>query len=309
MSTQTPSATDAVTLPGDDFTIIKGIGDETRSRLHDAGILTFDQLGETTHDDLFAIVKGTIPCLTLKSLTEQDWPGQARKQGRHPEATEDKAETIAQGNNQHYERFSLVLLLEQDNTVRRTQIKHLPGKADDFWAGWDGDKIINFVTEHTHLRLAETEPASEPVSPALKSQALPTLNITQVTIRESGGTILGKIIPVTLEWEMHVEWSLTSAKEDMLEGNWAVQANLESIGPGPELSLPIGGPAKVPLSDYVQKDQAAGAFSYALDIHVAPSTVAASTYELAVAIIRELPGGRPGRLADFHQGGILYLYG
>jgi hypothetical protein len=309
MTTQTPSATDAVTLPSDDFTIINGIGPAATSRLHDAGIVTFDQLGETTPDEIFAIVKGTIPGLTLERLTEQDWSGQAREQGRQAEETEDQAEAMAVGNHQHYERFSLVLLLEQDNTVRYTQVKHLPDQASESWAGWDGDKVVNFVTERTQLRLAEAEPASEPAPPVPKSQALPVLRITEVTIRESGGATQGNIMPVTQGWEMHVEWSLISAEEKDLKGNWVVQAHLESIGPGPELSLPVDGPAKHPLSDYVHKDEAAGAFDYALDLVVAPNDVAVGTYEVVVTITWEKADGQPGKLADFYQGDILYIYG
>lgn len=305
MTTQTPSEMDTGKPSGDDFTLIDGIGGPTADRLHDAGILTFAQLGKKTHEELFAIVKG-IPGLNLKRLTEQDWPGQAREQGSQQEATDNNTETQAHKNDQHYERFNLVLLLEQDNTVRRTEIKHLPEKAEDSWAGWNGDAVINFVTKHANLHLAKAEPA--PAS-APKSQALPTLKITQVILCDPGGTTLGNVIPVTQGWEMHIEWSLTSAQEDILGGNWVVQALLESIGPGPELLLPIGGPAKVPLRDYVQKDQATGTFDYAFDIHITPGTVAMSMYDLAVAITRDTSGDQLGSLADIHQGRGLYLYG
>ena len=43
--------------------------------------------------------------------------------------------------------------------------------------------------------------------------------------------------PVNAVAAINVNWSLKGANAHMVAGTWHVHANLESIGPGPELSL------------------------------------------------------------------------
>ena len=91
--------------------------------------------------------------------------------------------------------------------------------------------------------------------------------------------------------------------------NWVIQVPLESIGPGPELLLPLDGPAKLALQDYDQTVEVPNTFYYALDLVFEPNTAGVSTYELVVAITWERANGEPGKLVDFYQGDILYIYG
>jgi predicted flap endonuclease-1-like 5' DNA nuclease len=57
------------------LTLIKGIGPEIKTRLHNAGILTFAQLSASSPEKIAAVVAG----LSAKRIAKENWIGQARK--------------------------------------------------------------------------------------------------------------------------------------------------------------------------------------------------------------------------------------
>ncbi len=143
---------------GDDFRKIMGIGAKYERRLHDAGILTYQDLAERSPQQI-ADVAGVSAAL----VASQDWIGQARRlAGPLPSPPSSEP-------SQHYESFHIELLLGVDNSVRRTKVHHHQSDTDFTWPGWDEDHLLALLREHIPLA-AYTQPA-EAVHP--QSSAAP----------------------------------------------------------------------------------------------------------------------------------------
>jgi hypothetical protein len=82
-----------------------------------------------------------------------------------------EAERTATPNRQHYATFTVELLLDEDNEVRRTRVAYIQGGNEDAWAGWEERRIVRFITQHAAPRLPVAETAQ--VSPAAARAAAP----------------------------------------------------------------------------------------------------------------------------------------
>ncbi len=153
--TNVPSIPKAV--EADPFTAIHGIGAGIENRLHSAGILTYRQLAELEPEEI-ASALGNLVGMTPKRVIDQDWKGQAQKLSL--ESSQDQ--TPAQDETrQHYEMFSVELLLDELNQVRRTKIIHSQSKAEVSWAGWNVQRLLDTIIKYAELRqvpIANTEP-------------------------------------------------------------------------------------------------------------------------------------------------------
>jgi hypothetical protein len=137
----------------DDFQKITGIGSTFAPRLWNAGILTYDDLARLSPEEIAAVAG-----ISAERIASQDWIGQARElAGPAPEASDSR---------QHYATFHVEFLLESDNRVRRTKVHHHQTDAREAWAGWDEERLLNFLRARIPLPAAETPaaaPAPEPV--------------------------------------------------------------------------------------------------------------------------------------------------
>lgn len=142
----------------DDLTAIGGIGPATALKLQDAGIHTYAQLAAMTPAKLAPLVEG-VPGLSSQRIIELDWVGQANSLSK----TQTHQEPTNAGNGQHYARFDVEFLLEEDNQVRRTKIKHRPDGKEIEWSGWREKKLLKFfATEMGMPKIQESPP--EPVT-------------------------------------------------------------------------------------------------------------------------------------------------
>jgi hypothetical protein len=131
----------AVTLgEADDLKRIRGINHGVEERLHRAGILTYAQLAATSLDDLSLVLKNMVG-FSAKRLDSLDWIGQARQLALAKEQ-----------ESQRYAGFTLELLLDRDNDVRRTKIKHVQTQKKESWAGWDGERMLAFISANSPIR-------------------------------------------------------------------------------------------------------------------------------------------------------------
>ncbi len=138
----------------DDFKVIRGIGPVVESRLHSAGILTLAQLAAMLPADVAALVAG----LSANRIAKQNWIGQARKlASKRTPAKLRKAAAALQGR-QHYATFTLELLLDEGNNVRRTRVVHVQDGDEDAWANWEDARLIDFVVKHAALQPQPTKP-------------------------------------------------------------------------------------------------------------------------------------------------------
>jgi len=139
---------------GDDFTLIKGIGPAIKARLHDTGILAFAQLGASSPEKIAAVVAS----LSAKRIARENWIGQARKLASRQKPAKRRIKRAVLRGRQHYGTFTVELLLNEDNEVRRTRVTHIQSGAEDTWARWDDARLASFIVERAALRLPLTEP-------------------------------------------------------------------------------------------------------------------------------------------------------
>jgi hypothetical protein len=288
--------------PPDDFAKdIKGIGETTDARLHDAGILTFAQLAAATHDALFELVRD-MRGMSLERVVEWDWPGQAHRPALESDAAETQSQASVSGNRQRYASFHVELLLDEENNVRRTKVRHIETKKDPTsWTGWDGQRLLDFIQDAA-LHSASAETAAEP-----EQVIIPKLEITEAEIHTADGVVSSDIVASDQAWSMQLEWMLSDATAEILTGYWLVRTLLESIGPGEDYSLPSTGPGKVFLSDFTEFNQDNQQYRYRHRFDVAAGEVAAGAYEFPVVVTWEKQDSTPGRLASFLKG-MLQVY-
>jgi hypothetical protein len=146
---------------GDDFRKIDGIGPVLERRLWDAGILTYNDLGQRTPEEIAAALPSTAG-ISAERIASQNWTGQAR------ELAEDPPE--ASVPRQHYAAFHVEFLLESDNTVRGTRVHHHQTDVREGWAGWDEEKLLTFLRDRIPLPAATTPAVATPAdAPAPES--------------------------------------------------------------------------------------------------------------------------------------------
>ncbi len=145
---------DSASPRGDDLTLIKGIGPAIKARLHDSGILTFAQLGASSPEKIAAVVTS----LSAKRIARENWIGQARKLASKQKPAKRRMKRAVLRGRQHYGTFTVELLLNEDNDVRCTRVKHIQSGAEDTWAGWDDAQLAGFFVERAALRLPLMEP-------------------------------------------------------------------------------------------------------------------------------------------------------
>ena len=147
---------------GDDFQQIQGIGAAIDRRLHDAGILTYRDLAALTPEQIAASL-AEVAGLSPTRIPSQDWVGQA---GR---LAGPAAPPLPSEPDQRYASFHVELLLDVDDSVRRTKVHHHQSGTDEAWAGWDEGRLLALLREHIPI-MAPRQPAE---AAELRSSAAP----------------------------------------------------------------------------------------------------------------------------------------
>lgn len=155
----------------DDFKRIRGIGPAIESRLHAAGIRTFTRLAALSADEVAALIPG----LSAERITQQGWTRQARKLAPKQAPAKPRKEATALVGRQHYATFTLELLLDESDEARRTRVVHIQSGDTDTWAGWEAERLIDFLARHTaaRSRLAKPVPLAVAPKPILQAPAPP----------------------------------------------------------------------------------------------------------------------------------------
>jgi hypothetical protein len=192
--------------PADDFKLIHGIGPGLDTRLHAAGIRTYAQMGEMSAEKIVSAL-GNVIGLTPQRIIDQDWTGQARRlapltqpAAQNPDATDLR---------QHYATFTLELLLDDRNGVRRTRAVFIQAEKEDAWAGWDEKRLAAFITQQAGLQTpapeednpsANTEIPKKPQPPKISGN--PRLKPARIS---GHGHILGKDEPFEITLPIDLE--------------------------------------------------------------------------------------------------------
>jgi hypothetical protein len=185
---------------GDDFQKIAGIGQAIERRLHDAGILTYQDLAVRTPEQIAARLTD-VAGLSSARIASQDWAGQA---GR---LVGPSVSPLPSEPDQTYASFHIELLLDVDGSVRRTKVHYYQSEKDEAWPGWDEGRLIALLSDHIPL-LAPRQPAEAPQqsaeapqqsaeAPGPPSSATPTTD-QQETAAASGSEMETAKLPVSL---------------------------------------------------------------------------------------------------------------
>ena len=143
-------------------------------------------------------------------------------------------------------------------------------------------------------------------------------SISAPTVREVGGPITQMVIRKDQDWQIDVNWEVhgtlitpPSSSSFPFSGEWIVRAFLESIGPGTEYELPLGGAgARISVATFTEPvpNPVPNERDYTTTISVAANTVEPGVYKMAVAVTHETSPGHPGPIAGFFEGGMLQIY-
>jgi hypothetical protein len=177
--------------PGDDFRKIAGIGPALERRLHDAGILTYQDLAGHTPEEIAAAL-ADVAGVSPERIIRQEWIGQARQLAGPPPLPE------ASEPSQHYASFHVELLLAPDLGVRRTKVHDYQTDTDDTWPGWDEHRLLTPLRDRIPIAgprqpiesadLQPATPSTNPPPPAPPPTTLPPsfLRIEELTPIRNG---------------------------------------------------------------------------------------------------------------------------
>jgi hypothetical protein len=206
---------------------VDGIGPAVEKRLHSAGILTFAQLASLKPEKLAKLLNGMVG-YSPKRIKDEDWSGQARI------LAEKAGQTLvdeAQGptnNSLHYASYTVELLLDRENQVRRTRAMHVQSSQEATWAGWDAGRLHDFLVDSGQLQTTSSQesltvdeaPVSKPapsptadLEPSRPALALKgATKIIDTRLVNQSGQSLGAIIPGDQPFEVQLLLDLSQVE-------------------------------------------------------------------------------------------------
>jgi len=216
----------------DDFKLINGIKQGIQHRLQTADILIYAQLASLTPEDILSKL-GKVNTYSIKRIEEEDWIGQARElHSKKAQLKPRREETTEPTIRQHYENFTIEFLLDGKNVARRTRVAHVQSGDADTWAGWEAERVLDFITRHAGVRRRITRPTAPlPLKPKLMPSSISTEQSSKVT------TETASLVPVKITEENSE--SLPSFAVARSTPQVPTLANIQSTGIAP---LPLPSP-------------------------------------------------------------------
>jgi hypothetical protein len=230
-------ATEISPTQSDDFKLIHGIGPGIEKRLHVAGILTYAQLAVMTPEQVVSSL-GNVIGLTAKRITDQDWI----EQSRQLVATAAPDEMSDRESRQHYATFTVELLLDDENHVRRTRAVYIQADKEQIWAGWDEARLIAFLTQQGELNFSQIEtlpPETDELFPMVAPPILHgslRLDKTYVTSLQTGhpGRVLARNQPFEVNLAVDLGELVIPAEANV---GYAAQVFAKALGVGSQLKI------------------------------------------------------------------------
>ena len=132
----------------DEFRLIAGISQAIETRLHSAGILTYEQLA-VAQPELLAEILRPLSGATARRIVQQGWNQSALKLAKRlrpkgPALEPFRPELTNEG-------FVVDLFLDEHRQVQSTQILHVKSDIGESWAGWDTVKLLDFFHQNSQL--------------------------------------------------------------------------------------------------------------------------------------------------------------
>lgn len=159
----------------DDLKLIHGIGKAIETHIHAAGIHTYSQLAVLTPEELAGLILN-VAGVTPEKIASMDWIGQAGRLASQKENFKRAAISSATEERQHYSTFTVELLLDRGNKIRRTRVVHVQTGNESAWAGWIPSQLENLIINQialsprmngiAHSQKAETAQTGKDILPA-----------------------------------------------------------------------------------------------------------------------------------------------
>lgn len=140
----------------DDFTLIRGISQKTATRLHEAGILTYEKLAAMSPEEIVSRI-GLGSGITAETISKKDWIGQAAKLTEAVQAKEEPAEAKSSTSNLHAMNYVVELFLEKSNEVSRTKMRHVQSGEEEEWPGWNELRLKDYFLRRSELNLPKSQ--------------------------------------------------------------------------------------------------------------------------------------------------------
>ena len=178
----------------DDLKLIRGIGPGIESRLNDAGIFTYAQLADCTPAYLAELFSG-LTGMSVHRIQEKDFIGQARRKASETKPVNTDMDPNVSEIRQHYATFVITLLLDENNSVRQTRVKYVQNQKELPWAGWNIDRLVDFMRDNAGFVITQTQKPKTPAMTDLSGKqetALPenkqrgTLHVREMNIWPKG---------------------------------------------------------------------------------------------------------------------------
>jgi hypothetical protein len=302
MAKEKPQPVEKATEYTDDLKVIHGIGPGIENRFYKAGIRNYDQLAGLSPEEVVSTL-GTMIGMTKERVINQDWVGQARSLAADrnqvvSEPVESYSNSIAR---KHYATFTLELLLDEENRVRRTRATHFQSSAEETWTGWEQVRLVNFFIDKAALKLPvpESTPvevptgALEPV-PALV-QLAGELKLVEFVASTDGENKVQHVIPSSQPFEVTIMLDLseiTSPSDDPLSYHLVLNSHN--------------------LKNRARKTMRELDGSFPLDgrgiIHLEKLTLAEGTYRLEAFVTIGTPINTTQKINTFLEGNLLRVY-
>jgi hypothetical protein len=114
--------------------------------------------------------------VTADRIARLEWVKQARKLASEKAKT-GKTKKVALANRQHYENFTVEVLIGASKEIRRVRVVHVQSGDIDTWAGWEAQRLIDFLARHIGepIRAAGSDrlPLVKPITDSTAAIATP----------------------------------------------------------------------------------------------------------------------------------------
>jgi len=274
----------------DNLKLIRGIGPAIEEQLHKAGICTFAQLAVMSPDSIAQLLTG-VGGASARRIAKQEWIRQASEKTREADRSEQSQVNATQLGRQHYATFTVELLIDKDNSVRRTRMVHVQNGQEQVRADWDEARLLDLMIGGATLRIKRKTLSQEALADrATLSNASRKSRPSVISAPSPNGASLSagttRLPAKTLSMPNQVA-ALPSARGAEWPPELCIDAN--------NLQL-----VEVPTADPPQTHLHAE-MGFQLIGSAAEKVTALSPYCTAQLLACELPGGRASTLAVERQ--------
>jgi len=310
----------ATASAGDNLRAIHGIGPAIEERLMMADIRTYIQLASSTPNKLAGLFTD-MTGLSSKRIEEMDWIGQAKELAKESELPEPEEEGLRDFDGQHYAVFTVELLLDKENGVRRTRAMHIGTQREETWAGWDASRLLEFIVEQANLFIPEEVKTLEvPRTPTRVAPAMAAPSMAPAPAKPSISASPG----TSLAGELHL--SQFSVQANGHGGKRAIQSgrpfvvqltlDLTEVKASPEVPLEYRASLyakNLNRGDYLELGEARGSVLPVdlLRIDVGNKALEPGLYRMTAIVMLGPPGQEPkagSGLMAMMEGGLIAVF-